>query len=266
MIDRFGRTIDYLRISVTDRCNLRCRYCMPPSGVPLVAHESVLRFEEIVEVARCAIELGVKKIRLTGGEPLVRRHVVDLVRMLAPLQGLEDLSMTTNGLLLAQFAPSLAEAGLQRVNVSLDAIDPKEYAEITYGGDVQKVFEGIEAARQAGLKPIKINCVTGTDGDGRNARDVAAFAEREGLIIRFIKQMDLAEGRFHVVVGGHGGDCPRCNRLRLTSDGQIRPCLFSNTSFSVRRLGAAKALCQAIAHKPEAGSVCTERPMHTIGG
>jgi GTP 3',8-cyclase len=266
MIDRFGRTIDYLRISVTDRCNLRCRYCMPPEGVPLLPPEDILRFEEIVEVGRAAVSLGVTKIRLTGGEPLVRRKLETLVGMLAAVAGLTDLAMTTNGVLLAHHAAALAAAGLKRINVSLDAIDPARYAAITRGGDVQQVLAGIDAARQAGLHPVKINCVIGPDDRGRDAQDVAAFAEREGLEVRFIEQMNLASGGFAVVHGGIGGDCARCNRLRLTSDGQIRPCLFSDLSFSVRRLGVVEAIRQAVAAKPSAGSACSNRLIHAIGG
>jgi GTP 3',8-cyclase len=266
MIDSFGRTIDYLRISVTDRCNLRCQYCMPPDGVKLLPAEDILRFEEIVDVVRAAVGLGVTKIRLTGGEPLVRRGIETLVRMVAAVKGVSDLAMTTNGVLLAAHAVALAAAGLRRINVSLDALDPARYAAVTRGGDVRHVLAGIDAARRAGLKPIKINCVIGPEGPGCDAEQVAAFARREGLEARFISQMDLAAGCFSVVHGGSGGDCPRCNRLRLTSDGQIRPCLFSDLSFSVRRLGAAEAVKQAVAAKPQAGSACCDRPLHTIGG
>jgi GTP 3',8-cyclase len=266
MIDRFGRTIDYLRISVTDRCNLRCRYCMPLEGVRLLRHEDILSFEEIVDVAQCAVGLGFAKIRLTGGEPLVRRDIETLVGLLANIKDLADLAMTTNGLLLSEFALKLAAAGLRRVNVSLDAIDPDGYATITRGGDVRRVLAGIEAARLAGLNPIKINCVVQPNDVERNAKDVAEYAEREGFEVRFIRQMDLAAGSFEVIEGGSGGNCPLCNRLRLTSDGQIRPCLFSDLSFSVRRLGAAESIMQAVANKPQAGSTCSNRPIHTIGG
>jgi GTP 3',8-cyclase len=266
MIDSFGRPINYLRISVTDRCNLRCRYCMPAEEVRRLPPEEILRFEEIVEVARAAAALGVNKIRLTGGEPLVRRGLEALVGMLAAVEGLADLAMTSNGLLLARHAVPLASAGLRRVNVSLDALDPQRYAAITRGGDVRKVLSGIEAARDAGLNPVKLNCVVETGAEERDAREVAAFAERAGLEVRFIRQMDLAGGCFWVVRGGDGGDCARCNRLRLTSDGQIRPCLFSDLSFSVRRLGAAEALARAAAEKPPSGSACSNRPIYSIGG
>ena len=266
MKDRFGRTLDYLRISVTDRCNLRCAYCMPPEGVAELPREAILRFEEIVEVARAAVQMGVRKIRLTGGEPLVRRGIEDLVGMLAPLEGLEDLAMTTNGLLLPEYADRLAAAGLRRVNVSLDALAPARFAEITRGGDVRRVLAGIAAARQAGLEPVKLNCVVHNSSTERDARQVAQFAAAQGLEVRFIRQMDLAAGRFTIVEGGSGGDCPRCNRLRLSSDGLVRPCLFSDLGFSVRQLGAAEALRQAAAEKPQAGTCCTGQRMYVIGG
>ena len=151
MFDSYGRRIDYLRISVTDRCNLRCTYCMPPEGVPLVSRAEILSYEEIAEVARAAVAMGITTIRLTGGEPLVRRGLVRLVEMLAAIGGIRDLAMTTNGILLARHARQLAAAGLHRVNVSLDATDPGRYAEITRGGDVRRVLAGIEAGRRAGV-------------------------------------------------------------------------------------------------------------------
>ncbi len=266
MIDGYGRRIDYLRISVTDRCNLRCTYCMPPEGVPLAWRAEILSYEEITEVARAAAAMGVATIRLTGGEPLVRRDVVRLVEMLAALEDIRDLAMTTNGILLARHARPLAAAGLKRVNVSLDATDPDRFAEITRGGEVRQVLSGIEAAREAGLTPLRLNCVVESDSSEPDAQDVAAFAQAAGLEVRFIRRMGLAAGAFTVVEGGRGGDCPRCNRLRLTSDGVIRPCLFSNLSFSVRELGAAKALAMAVHCKPQAGSACTDLAMHAIGG
>ncbi|MGO8751096.1 MAG: GTP 3',8-cyclase MoaA [Thermoguttaceae bacterium] len=266
MIDPFGRTIDYLRISVTDRCNLRCRYCMPTEGVPWLPPQDILHYEEIAEVARVAASIGVTKIRLTGGEPLVRREIETLVGMLAAIAGVTDLSMTTNALLLARRAAGLAAAGLRRVNVSLDAIDPARFAAITRGGDVCRVLAGIDAARQAGLNPVKLNCVIGPEGKGPDAEEVQAFARREGLEVRFIEQMDLAAGCFTVVHGGRGGNCACCNRLRLTSDGQVRPCLFSDVSFSVRELGAVKAIAGAVSKKPRTGSACSSRLMHAIGG
>jgi cyclic pyranopterin phosphate synthase len=266
MIDSYGRSIDSLRISVTDRCNLRCSYCMPPGTVPRVRRRDILTFEEICEVVRAAVAMGTTRIRLTGGEPLVCRDLVALVRMLASIHGVRDLSMTTNGTLLARHACGLAAAGLRRVNVSLDAVDPARYAAITRGGDVRQVLAGIAAAVQAGLAPVRLNCVVEADPGETDARDVARFAAAAALELRFIRRMDLARGRFAVVQGGLGGDCPRCNRLRLSSDGRIRPCLFSNLSFSVRELGPAQALQRAVRVKPRAGSACTDVLMHAIGG
>jgi cyclic pyranopterin phosphate synthase len=266
MIDRFGRTIDYLRISVTDRCNLRCDYCMPAEGVRLLPHDGILSYEEIAEVARVAVGMGVTKLRITGGEPLVRLEIETLVRMLAEIEGLRDLAMTTNGLLLARHAAALAEAGLRRVNVSLDTIDPQRFAVITRGGDVRKVLAGIAAARAAGLAPIKLNCVISPHSSQADRKTVTDFARAEGLQVRLIERMDLAAGVFSVVHGGTGGDCRRCNRLRLSADGQIRPCLFSNLGYRVRELGAAEAIRRAVSEKPAAGSACTNHAMHAIGG
>lgn len=155
MFDRFNRKINYLRISVTDRCNLRCVYCMPEEGVVLLDHKEILSFDEIVDVAKTAVRKGVDKIRVTGGEPLVRNGIIDLVKMIGEIDGIKDFSMTTNGILLSKYADDLANAGLHRVNISLDTLDPEKFKQITRGGDIQKVFDGIEAAKKAGLNPIK---------------------------------------------------------------------------------------------------------------
>jgi cyclic pyranopterin phosphate synthase len=266
MIDRFGRTINYLRVSVTDRCNLRCRYCMPPEGVPPLRHRDILSFEEIRDVVATAASMGVSKVRLTGGEPLVRRGVVDLVGMLAAVAGIDDLAMSTNGTLLAGHAAALKAAGLMRVNVSLDCVEPRRYARITRGGRAADAIAGIDAAAAAGLTPVKLNCVVAESSDEPDARDVAAFAAARGLEVRFIHRMDLPAGRFTTVEGGTGGDCASCNRLRLTSDARIRPCLFSDLSFSVRELGVREALETSLAEKPAAGTRCTGAAMPRIGG
>ncbi|HNT88089.1 MAG TPA: radical SAM protein [Candidatus Hydrogenedentes bacterium] len=250
MFDRFDRKIDYLRISVTDKCDLRCVYCMPAEGVPHLRHEDVLSFEEILEVTRAAVAMGVVKVRITGGEPLVRRGIVALVSMLAGVEGIDDLAMTTNGTRLAAFARPLADAGLRRVNISLDALDAARYAAITRGGDVADVFAGIEAARDAGLDPIKLNCVVRESPDEPDARAVAAFGAARGIEVRYIRRMNLSDGVFTKVIGGRGGDCPRCNRLRLSCDGMVRPCLFSDLVFSVRELGPVEAIRRAVAEKP----------------
>lgn len=228
--------------------------------------EAVLSYEEIAEVARAAVRMGVRRLRITGGEPLVRREVTHLVSLLANIEGVEDLSMTTNGQLLGEQAEELAAAGLMRVNVSLDAIDPDRYRAITRGGDVRKVLAGIEAARKAGLKPIKLNCVVEEIPQEPDARDVAAYARKEGLEVRFIRRMDLARGRFFGVEGGQGGRCEVCSRLRLTCDGWLRPCLFSDVAFSVRELGPEEAIRLAIGHKPLRGTICKLPSMASIGG
>jgi len=266
MIDSFGRSIDYLRISVTDRCNLRCRYCMPSGPVRFLPRREILSFEEIVQVVRAGVSEGITKIRLTGGEPLVRRDIEILVAAIAAVPGLEELCMTTNGTLLAQHARDLARAGLDRVNVSLDTTDAKRYRWLTRGGNLQSVLEGIDAALDAGLTPIKLNCVVAESSSEPDALSVADFAGNKGLEVRFIPRIDLAGGCFGVVMGGSGGDCRRCNRLRLSSNGMIRPCLLSDVSFSVRRLGPGEALRRAVAAKPESGGPCKDQWMYAIGG
>jgi len=266
MLDRFNRHINYLRISVTDRCNLRCRYCMPEDGVKMLDHSEVLRFEEIVEVVQLAVSMGVDKVRLTGGEPLVRKGIVDLVSMIAAIPGIKDLSMTTNAIMLDRFARPLAAAGLMRVNISLDTLDPLKFRLLSGGGDLQAVLFGIEAAREAGLEPIKINCVVKKDSSEPDALEVAAFCREKGLEVRFIHQMDLHSGEFAVVEGATGGDCEICNRLRLTANGNIKPCLFSDLEFNVRQLGAESALYEALAHKPSCGTTNSSGNFYNIGG
>ncbi len=266
MRDPFGRSIEYLRISVTDKCNFRCFYCMPAEGVPFLPHESILRFEEIVEVARTALTLGITRFRLTGGEPLIRRGIVDLVRKLAALDGIEDLAMTTNGALLAGFAADLKAAGLRRVNISLDTMDPDRFRDMTRGGDIGAVLTGIEAADREGLHPVKLNIVVEDPARDEDARSVEEFARRHGYESRRIRMMNLGAGRFSVVENSTRGDCALCNRLRLTCDGFVRSCLMSRIMFSVRELGAEEALRRAIAGKPEHGSGAPGSAMNRIGG
>ncbi len=265
MFDRFSRRINYLRVSVTDRCNLRCVYCMPEGGVRMLRHEDVLSFEEIEETVRVAVGMGIDKVRLTGGEPLVRKDILVLVEILARIEGIKDYAMTTNGVLLAKLAAGLKEAGLHRINVSLDALDPERYRRITRGGDVAAVLAGIEAAMAAGLAPVKLNCVVERSSSEPDAQELAQFARSKGLQVRFIRRMDTANGRFWTVEGGDGGDCARCNRLRLSSDGMVRPCLLSDLAFSVRQLGPDAAIRRAVDIKPPAG-VRSASQFHRIGG
>ena len=188
MLDRFDRNINYLRISVTDRCNLRCIYCMPEEGIQLLRHSDILTFDEITAFCRIALYYGVTKVRITGGEPLVRKGITALVRMLSDLSGISDLSMTTNGVLLKNFAYELRSAGLHRVNISLDTIDQDLFAEITRGGNINDVFEGIKAAKDAGLLPVKINCVIKESKDEDNAKGVTDYCRDNDLDIRYIRQ------------------------------------------------------------------------------
>ena len=266
MYDRFNRKINYLRVSVTDRCNLRCTYCMPEEGVRLLEHREILSFEEIVEIIREAVSLGITKVRITGGEPLVRKGIVSLIGKIAAIGGIMDFGLTTNGILLSEFATDLATAGLHRINISLDTLDAEKFRAITRGGDIQKVFQGIEAAKAAGLTPIKINCVVRNSSGEPDAQAVKEFCRQNGLEARFIHEMSLADGCFTIVENGHGGDCANCNRLRLTANGMIRPCLFSDIQFSTRELGIREALEFAAGRKPEKGTVNMNGGFHNIGG
>ncbi|MDN5347084.1 MAG: 3,8-cyclase [Clostridia bacterium] len=279
MRDNFNRQIDYLRLSITDRCNLRCRYCMPAQGVPLKAQNEILRLEELVTLAQAALKAGIRKIRLTGGEPLVRRNVVSLVRSLHALTGLEEISLTTNGILLPALATPLKEAGLVRVNVSLDTLKPERYAYITRGGNLHEVWRGLRAALAAGLEPVKVNVVVMRGFNEDEILDFARLAVEQPLHVRFIEVMPIgmaaaarldyvpvAEIRARVEafyplqpapgVKGNGPAvnftfrdgrgsigfigamsehfCPRCNRLRLTADGRLRPCLYGDEEIDLR--------------------------------
>lgn len=266
MYDQFNRHITYLRISVTDRCNLRCRYCMPAGGVALLRHQDILSFDEIVDFTRTAVKMGVSKVRITGGEPLVRRGIVDLVRMIAAIEGINDLSITTNGTLLTQFAQPLYHAGVKRINISLDTLNADEYARITRGGNIKDVLDGIFKAREVGFQPIKLNCVVNKSSQEPNALEVKRFAEEHGFQARFIPLMDLEKGIHGVVEGGEGGDCARCNRLRLTANGLVKPCLFSDIGYSIRELGAREAIVRAIENKPKRGGKSISGEFYNIGG
>lgn len=276
LIDSFNRKIDYLRISVTDRCNLRCIYCMPRDGIDWVNHYKILSYEEIIWLVKYATEIGMCKIRITGGEPLVRKDVVNLIRRLSEIDDIMDLSMTTNGTLLSKYAKELKHAGLKRVNISLDTLNREKYRKITGGGRIEDVWHGIEKAQDAGLQPIKINVVIMR---GINDMEIENFAEltmdNPYYIIRFIEFMSISKRwekrrfvsisevknrikslfsidsvpgsgpayyyKLNGAIGALGfisplseNFCSNCNRLRLTSDGKLRSCLFSDTEVDVR--------------------------------
>lgn len=266
MFDSYNRRINYLRISVTDRCNLRCTYCMPAEGIALMQHSDILSFEEIIDVVDAALALGVDKIRITGGEPLVRKGIVNLVQLIASKPGVQDLGITTNGQLLEKFAQPLKDAGLHRVNVSLDTMDPEKYRQVTRGGDIENVLRGIDASVRAGLLPVKINCVIAKSPLEPDAVEVASYTKKLGLQARFIRQMDLEKGEFYTVDGGSGGDCSTCNRLRLTANGMVKPCLFNEAEYSVREFGAHKALQLALGNKPSCGTINRHGEFYNIGG
>lgn len=266
MLDKYNRNISYLRISVTDRCNLRCTYCMPEEGIDLMAHEDVLSFEQIVSFVEEAVKTGITKVRLTGGEPLVRKGIIELVRQIAKIDGLEDLGLTTNGILLEKYAADLAQAGLNRVNISLDTLNHQKYRKITRCGDINDVFKGIDAAKKAGLTPIKINCVRMPDSSETELIALKAFCKDNNLNLRLIRQMDLESGDFSIVEGGEGGNCKICNRIRLTANGKVKPCLFNQNEFDVKELGAKNAIKKTIESKPEQGSKNKIGKFYNIGG
>ncbi len=266
MYDSFNRHIDYLRISVTDRCNLACSYCMPEQKLAAPGRNPILTFEEIVEIVRITAPLGISKIRLTGGEPLVRRGLDELVGRISGIRGIREVTMTTNGQLLAGMAGRLAAAGLDRVNVSLDTLDPERYRRITRGGELRRVLAGIEAARRAGLDPVKINCVITPDTTAGEVADLRRFCSENDLEIRLIRQMSLTAGKFWKVEGGEGGHCSSCNRIRLTADGRFIPCLFSEEEYPIAEHGIRGAFTRAIGMKPERGRVNSRNTFYGIGG
>jgi cyclic pyranopterin phosphate synthase len=239
---------------------------MPEEGIKLLRHEDILSYDEITNFTKIAVKKGINKVRITGGEPLVRKGIVTLVSMLGEIEGIDDFSMTTNGILLKQFASDLRAAGLQRVNISLDTVDKEKFSYITRSGSLDNVLEGIEAARESGLIPIKINCVVNESGKEKDALAVAEYCRANDLEIRYIRQMDLVNGYFSVVEGGTGGNCSLCNRLRLTANGKLKPCLFNDIEFDIRQSGYETALNLAAGQKPACGSKNYTGEFYNIGG
>ena len=292
MRDGFGREITYLRVSITDRCNLRCRYCMPERCGEM--HQGLLSDQELQEIVSMAVELGIRKVRITGGEPLVRRDCPKFCEKLAALPGLEELTLTTNGILLSRQAEALKAAGVRRVNVSLDTLNPEKYRTITGGGDLAQVFRGLEAAWNAGLGPIKLNTVLLGGWNDDEIPDLVRLTRDNPLEVRFIELMPLGPGagleqkcyvpgktvlervpelqpmpvsggvaELYALPGAKGQVglirplscqfCGSCNRLRLTAEGTLKPCLHTGQEIPVRGLhGAALAAAfrQAILEKP----------------
>jgi cyclic pyranopterin phosphate synthase len=239
---------------------------MPEEGIRLLRHEDILTFDEIAGFTKAAVAKGISKVRITGGEPLVRKGIVTLVGMIASIEGIKDLAMTTNGSLLGYFAEELRNAGLQRVNISLDTVNPERYAMITRTGNLEDVFRGIAAAKMAGLVPIKINCVIRESVAEEDAAGVAEYCRSNGLELRYIREMDLKKGYFSTVEGGTGGDCRACSRLRLTSNGMLKPCLFNDLEFDIRKLGHYEAIEMAVNFKPKQGKTNINSDFYNIGG
>ena len=326
LVDTFQRKINYLRISITDRCNLRCVYCMPIEGIPKIAYEEILRYEEVLRVVEASVKKGIEKIRITGGEPLVRKGVIHFIHSLSNIPSVQDLSLTTNGILLKDYAVDLYEAGLCRINVSIDSLNNKRFHRITRGGELDLVWDGIKEATKAGMSPIKINTVIIRGFNDDEIIDFAKLSIHNPFHIRLIEFMPVGSNSIwtkekymssHEIkekiesfkelhpIGKKEGEgparmfkfkgasgkigfispfsehfCSSCNRLRLTVDGKLRTCLFSDKEVdlkpSLRKGGDNSELERlidlAISNKPEKNKLqekthrkCS-RDMSAIGG
>ena len=263
MLDAFDRKLSYLRISVTDRCDLACVYCAPPEGYPLLREEELLPLESIVKIARAAVGLGITKLRLTGGEPLLREGIVGLTGELAAIPGLERLGMTTNGTRLAASAAELRAAGLDSVNVSLDTLDPRRYQTLTRGGRLERVLAGIDAALAAGLD-VKLNIVV--LGDEAQAEAVEAYARERGAASQRIRLYDLREPKRDDPGFDRPPRCEECNRLRLLADGRLLPCLHSELARPVDMERIEESLLECARRKPARGASCATLGVGQIGG
>lgn len=321
MIDAVGRTIDYMRISITDRCNLRCRYCMP-DGITQVAMSEILTYEEIRKVCMLAAELGIRKIKITGGEPLVRKGCVDLIRMIKEIPGITQVTMTTNGVLLKENLEALKRAGLDGINISLDTLDYEKYYKITGTDACGTVLEAVKAAAESGIR-TKVNSVLQDASDRQEWRPLIRLAEKNPVDVRFIELMPIGcgkkntgvsnlelledmkksypdiskdtrihgngpavyyqipgfEGSIGFISAMHGKFCSTCNRIRLTSTGDLKPCLCYGDTYPLRELlrGGAddeirEQIKKAIENKPaahcfeEPGAITEAHQMAQIGG
>ena len=327
LIDRYQRPIDYLRVSITDRCDLRCIYCTPLGGSPKLDHDDILSYEEFLHLIQVAVDMGITKVRLTGGEPLVRKGVTDFCSRLAALPGLQSLSLTTNGVMLEELAQDVYNAGIRRINISLDTLQPQKFLRITRRDEFQRVWRGIESAENVGFSPIKINVVVMRGINDDEVLDLAKLTLDRSYHIRFIEFMGFnndsewvnqhyvsadhilnslqtlapleqitaqhtngparhfrwpdAKGVVGIISPISHHFCPSCNRIRLTADGKLRNCLFSDQEVDIKsplRQGATDAelsqiLRDSIDNKPEKHCMqsdvfrkCQNRPMVAIGG
>ncbi|MBQ8662824.1 MAG: GTP 3',8-cyclase MoaA [Eubacterium sp.] len=317
MKDNYGREISYLRLSVTEKCNLRCRYCMPEEGVCQKRHEDMLREEEMIQAVEAAASLGIRKIRITGGEPLVKKNIVSICEKVSQIEGIMETCLTTNGTLLPKLAKPLWDAGVSRLNISLDTLDKNKYKYITRRDELDKVFEGIETALKVGYKRIKINTVLIGGFNDDEIADLANLTRRYPVDVRFIELMPMwdnvefgpqayvpcsrvlevlpeltsiekgdgvaqlyklpnAMGNIGLISPISSHFCESCNRIRLTADGKLKPCLHSSQEYSIKGMnyeGMVKTMQETILAKPschvplsaeehsEAG-----RSMNQIGG
>ncbi|MEX1308342.1 MAG: GTP 3',8-cyclase MoaA [Eubacteriales bacterium] len=315
MNDQSGRKIEYLRLSVTDLCNYRCTYCMGEEGVPQVKHTDILSISELAEIGRAAVACGIKKIRLTGGEPLVRKGIIDLCHMLRAIPELEELTLTTNGSLLPEYAKALKAVGVDRINISIDTLDETKFHKLTRSGHLSDALAGLTAAKEAGFSNLKINTVLIGGFNLDDIPNLIALTKDEPISVRFIELMPIGEcadwdqSRFvsaDAVLGAcpslvplktdgvaelyqvpeHIGTiglirpmthsfCGECNRIRVTTDGRLKPCLHSPAEINLRGLhGTAliSALKKGIFYKPaehflnENGKSSSLRGMNQIGG
>ncbi|WP_303720145.1 GTP 3',8-cyclase MoaA [Malonomonas rubra] len=314
LIDSFGRQINYLRLSITDRCNLRCRYCMSTDGVATCSHKEILSYEDLQLIAETAVSMGIEKIRVTGGEPLVREGVVPFLARLSGIDGLRHLAISSNGILLSKMAQDLYLAGVQRLNISIDSLEEEKYRQITRGGELKMVFAGLKAAEKAGFPAPKINVVAMR---GFNDDEIIAFTEltkTHGYSVRFIEYMPTLElagwqqqvisgqeildrisrryaleevekgayagpskdyripgafGTIGIITAVSGHFCATCNRIRITSTGKAKSCLFSNQSTDLvpclrlgDRTGVRRKLEELVWNKPECHSISIDGYKH----
>ncbi len=268
MFDRFNRQINYLRISVTDRCNLLCRYCMPSEGVKLKTPEEILSYEEITKIARAGARMGITKIRLTGGEPLVRKEIHLLVKALKEISDIKEVTLTTNGVLLERMAKKLKRSGLDRINISLDTLDSQKYRELTRGGDIKWVMKGIDAAIASEFDNIKLNMVIIPGFNVDEVAQMKTYCKKKGLQLQRINHYSLInkENLDPQYKTERPLSCDQCNRIRLTAEGKLKPCLFSNQEYPVDFSNIESCIKMAILNKPELGTGCTVRGNWEIGG
>ena len=267
MVDKYQREINTIRISVTDRCNLRCFYCY--EEYQYLKKEDLLSFEEIVSIIKECVKLGIKRVKLTGGEPLIRKDIDILIKMISEIKGIEDISITTNGVLLSDMAFKLKKANLSRINVSLDTLNPQKYKEITKIGEFDIVIKGLMKAKELFFKKIKINTVLLKNINENEIQDIKKFASDNDFDFQLINQMNLKKDKnfSENIETNKPLSCKFCNRIRLTSNGMLLPCLFSEKSINIREYSDYKiALKECINLKPEKGEKNNKLSMIQIGG